>query len=62
MVQRYVSLAYSNEEVKTAEDLPAFEYPKLIIKALDEKRVKELKKSFSFRLWCQLWSGKTLAS
>jgi len=47
MVQRYVSLAYSNEEVKTAEDLPAFEYPKLIIKALDENRVKELGLDFS---------------
>lgn len=47
MVQRYVSLAYSNEEVKTAEDLPAFEYPKLVIKALDENRVKELGLDFS---------------
>lgn len=29
MVQRYVSLAYSNEEVKTASDLMDFEYPSL---------------------------------
>lgn len=47
MVQRYVSLAYSNSDVKTAADLPDFEYPKLVIKKLDEDRVKELGLDFS---------------
>ncbi|MGN0894531.1 MAG: lipopolysaccharide heptosyltransferase II [Succinivibrio sp.] len=42
MVQRYVALAYDKKKVKTAKDLPDFEYPKLTVKPLPEKRALEL--------------------
>ncbi len=49
MVQRYVALAFDRNKVRTAQDLPAFEYPKLITKSLPESRVNELGLDFSRR-------------
>ena len=42
MVQRYVALAYSKEQVKTASDLPKIEYPSLAIKPLDQDTISSL--------------------
>ncbi|SFS43822.1 heptosyltransferase-2 [Succinivibrio dextrinosolvens] len=47
MVQRYVALAFDRNEVKTAQDLPKFSYPKLETRPLDEKRAAELGLDFS---------------
>ena len=42
MVERYVALAYDKNDVKTALDLPAFEYPKLTIKSLSPDLLAKL--------------------
>ncbi|MGN0901836.1 MAG: lipopolysaccharide heptosyltransferase II, partial [Succinivibrio sp.] len=47
MVERYVALAYPKDQVKTASDLPEFDYPSLETKTLDEARLKELGLDFT---------------
>ncbi|MGN1280670.1 MAG: lipopolysaccharide heptosyltransferase II [Succinivibrio sp.] len=47
MVQRYVCLAYDKDKVRTAADLPSFDYPKLTVRPLPEKRAEELGIDFS---------------
>ena len=47
MVERYVALAFDKEKVNKSSDLPKFDYPKLVVKKLDENRAKELNLDFS---------------
>lgn len=47
MVERYVALAFDKNEVKTAKDLPEFEYPKLNVMPLDLVKTKDLGLDFS---------------
>ncbi len=47
MVERYVALAFDKNIVKTAKDLPKFDYPKLDVKPLNKDRAEELGLDFS---------------
>lgn len=47
MVERYVALAFDKNKVKKSSDLQKFDYPKLVVKKLDENRAKELNLDFS---------------
>ena len=42
MVQRYVALAYDKEKVRTASDLPEFDYPRLLTQKLSTEKAREL--------------------
>src|SRR5574344_1685700 len=47
MVQRYVALSFDKKTVKTAKDLPEFQYPKLYIRTLDLQLAAKLNLDFS---------------
>jgi heptosyltransferase-2 len=50
MVERYVSLAYSTSKVKTAKDLPIFNYPSLETKPLSKELISRLRLDISRKI------------